>query len=65
MTLIPETASAEEMDQSCVVCCRYTGEHHIADHDHCDMCAASLAKDSNGITVAECIWCSFVNSPNS
>lgn len=47
---------------ACATCARLADQIVPDDHDHCEMCAASLTKDKDGITVAECLWCSFVNA---
>jgi hypothetical protein len=45
---------------ACETCSRLADQIVPADHEHCEMCAASLlVKD--GQIQAECIWCSFVN----
>ena len=67
MTLIPADAPADAAwAQPCDVCMRWTGEAHIADHEHCGMCDASLLNDpATHQTDPTCLWCGFVNSPSS
>jgi hypothetical protein len=45
---------------TCVTCARLADQVVPADHEHCEMCAASLAQ-KDGQVLAECIWCGFIN----